>query len=80
MSLGGSAKPINGFVVPLPVPEVRIIPISIQVLATAATLFLAATAATLAIGFREPRIEFAYEAVLFTLAGYWCSKDTAPAM
>jgi O-antigen ligase len=40
--------------------------------ASAATLFLAAMGATLAIGFREPRVEYAYECVVLILAACWC--------
>ncbi|MGA3201306.1 MAG: O-antigen ligase family protein [Bryobacteraceae bacterium] len=40
--------------------------------ASAVGLFLAAAAATLGIGFREPRVEYGYECVLFILAAGWC--------
>jgi O-antigen ligase len=72
MSLGLSAKSINGFVVPSTSHEVRIIPIGLPILASAAVLFATAMAATLAIGFRDPRVEYAYECVIFVLAAGWC--------
>jgi O-antigen ligase len=40
--------------------------------ASATALFLAAMMATLLIGFREPRVEYAYECVVFALAAGWC--------
>ena len=42
--------------------------------ASATALFLAAMMATLLIGFREPRIEYAYECVVFVLAAGWCGN------
>jgi O-antigen ligase len=41
---------------------------------TAVALFFTALAATLAIGFRDPRLEYGYECVVFILAAGWCSK------
>jgi O-antigen ligase len=43
--------------------------------ASAVVLFLAAMAATLAIGFREPRVEYAYEGVVCLLAACWRWKS-----
>jgi O-antigen ligase len=67
MSLGLSARPINGFVVQTANPGVRISP-------TIPVLFLAAMAATLAIGFRDSRVDYAYESVVFLLGAWWCLK------
>jgi O-antigen ligase len=39
---------------------------------SATTLFLIAMAATLGIGFREPRLDYGYECVVFLLAACWC--------
>ncbi len=41
-------------------------------------LFLAATAATLTIGFRDPRADYAYEFVIFLTAACWRWKPMAP--
>lgn len=45
---------------------------------SATGLFLAAAAATLGIGFREPRLEYGYECVLFILMACWCSRPMPP--
>ncbi len=37
-------------------------------------------AATLTIGLREPRVEYGYELILFTLAACWCYLSTDPGM
>lgn len=44
---------------------------------SALALFFMAMAATLAIGFREPRVEYAYECAVFILAAGWCWKGLA---
>ncbi len=45
---------------------------------SATVLFLAAAAATLGIGLREPRLEYGYECILFILMGCWCSRPMPP--
>jgi O-antigen ligase len=47
-------------------------PSGLTIKASATILFLAAAAATLGIGFREPRLDYGYECVLFILAAFWC--------
>src|SRR5580700_6018904 len=42
--------------------------------ASATALLLAAMMATLFIGFRESRVEYAYECVVFVLAAGWCGN------
>jgi O-antigen ligase len=44
------------------------------------TLFFTAIAATLSIGFRDPRSDYLYEAVLFVLAAFRCWHWRGPAM
>jgi O-antigen ligase len=68
MSLGLLARPINGIVLKTTNPEVRISP-------TSPLLFLAAMAATLAIGFRDPRADYCYECVVFILGAFLCLKE-----
>ena len=72
MSLRSSARAIKGFVVRPPHLEVRIIPKRAPGVYSAVILFLAAAATTLGIGFREPRVEYGYECIIFILAACWC--------
>ena len=46
----------------------------------ATILFLASGAATLAIGFREPRVEYGYECILFMLAAIYCWSGRGKSM
>lgn len=48
--------------------------------ASATILFLAAAAATLGIGFREPRLDYGYECVLFILAAFWSTRAPGRSM
>jgi O-antigen ligase len=52
----------------------------LPILSTAVLLFLAAMAATLTIGFRDPRMDYAYECVLFGLGAYWIKDLPAGAL
>jgi O-antigen ligase len=45
--------------------------------ASATALFLAAMGVTLTIGFREPRVEYAYECIVLMLAACWCLPGRA---
>jgi O-antigen ligase len=71
MSLRLSTRPSNGLEVRLIAPEVRIIPYYRKGL-SGPILFLAAIMATLAIGFRDSRVDYLYEFVIFVLAAAWC--------
>ena len=69
MSLGLLARPINRIRLGNIRDRRTIDP---QEWASAVALFSAAMAATLAIGFRDPRVEYGYECVIFLLACGWC--------
>ncbi|HTB15135.1 MAG TPA: O-antigen ligase family protein [Bryobacteraceae bacterium] len=68
MSLRLTAEPNNGL-------EVRISPMDVRINPYPSVLFLAASAVTLAIGMRDPRADYLYEAVIFTLAVWWCLAE-----
>ncbi len=72
MSLGLSVRPINR----LRLGNIRdgstIDSLALGERLSATALFFMAVGATLAIGFREPRLDYFYECALFLLAAGWC--------
>ena len=79
MSLRVSARPNKGLVVRFNPAEVRISPYKLSVLCSGSGLFLAAMVATLAIGFREPLLDYLYECLVLALAAGWCLAPWAKA-